>query len=122
VDRKGEHDMHAIKRRGLAALRFGAKKRRQVMIVWDKAGIDFGLWSKAKESGVYFLSREKDNMTLETIRHLPFDKDCEYNDGVVSDETVLTNQGVILRRVVYYDIVGGAEYIYLSSNLKLPPG
>jgi Transposase DDE domain len=122
TDRKGEHDMHAIKRRGLAALRFGATKGRQIMIVWDKAGIDFSLWSKAKESGVYFLSREKDNMTLETVRQLPFDPDSEYNEGVLSDETVLSAHGVVLRRIVYYDCVDDLEYTYLTSNLKLPPG
>ena len=122
LERKREHDMHAIKRRGLAALRFDAKKGRQVMIVWDKAGIDFSLWSKAKESGVYFLSREKENMTLERIRQLPFDPDSEFNEGVITDEMVVSTQGVVLRRVVYYDCVGDVEYTYLSSNLTLPPG
>jgi hypothetical protein len=120
--RKGEHDMHAIKRRGLAALRLGAPKGQKVMIVWDRAGIDFHLWHKAKESGIYFLSREKENMALEVIGLLPFDKGLPCNEGVLRDELVATSNGVAMRRVVYRDALSGQEYIYLSSNLKLASG
>jgi len=120
--RKGEHDLHAIKRRGLAALRLGAPKGRKVLIVWDRAGIDFRLWHKAKESGIYFLSREKENMALEIIGLLPFDQSLPCNDGVLRDELVATSNGVAMRRVAYRDALSGQEYIYLSSNLKLAPG
>jgi hypothetical protein len=122
TNRKREHDMHAIKRHGLADLRFGAKKGRKVMIVWDKAGIDFSHWSKAKESGVYFLSREKENMRLEATQSLPFDKSDPRNEGVISDEMVTSPQGFILRRVVYHDLVNSIDYTYLTTNLRLPPG
>ena len=120
--RKGEHDMHAIKRRGLDSLRFGAPKGRKVMIVWDRAGIDFRHWHKAKESGVYFVSREKDNMALEVVGKLAFDKSNPCNDGVRSDELVATSTGVTVRRVIYWDVVTETEFVYLSSNLKIPPG
>jgi hypothetical protein len=121
-ERKKEHDMHAIKRVGMAALRFDAKKGRKVIIVWDKAGIDFAHWNKAKERGVYFVSREKDNMRLETVEVLDFDKTCACNEGVLTDEIVVSIHKVILRRIVYVDSVNGVEYTYLTTNLKLTPG
>jgi hypothetical protein len=122
TERKREHDMHAIKRRGLAALRFGAKKRRKVIIVWDKAGIDFSHWRKAKENGVYFLSREKENMRLATINSLPIDQTNPCNEGILSDEMVVSSGGFVLRRIVYHDSVTGIDYTYLTTNLKLAPG
>jgi hypothetical protein len=122
TERKHEHDMRVIKRQGLEALRFGAGKGRKVIIVWDKAGIDFDHWQKAKEKGVYFVSREKENMRLQTIKLLPFEKSSACNEGVLSDELVVSSQGFILRRIVYHDVVGGNNYTYLTTNLKLPPG
>jgi hypothetical protein len=62
-----EHDMHALKRVGAKALRFGAKVGRKVMIVWDRACIDFGFWEESKRLGVYFISREKANMAIQVI-------------------------------------------------------
>lgn len=40
-DRKKEHDMRTLKRQSPAALRFGTPKGTKVILVWDKAGIDF---------------------------------------------------------------------------------
>ena len=122
TERKKEHDMHAIKRVGLAALRFDAKKGRKVIIVWDKAGIDFSHWNKAKERGVYFVSREKDNMRLETVEVLEIDKTNSCNEGVLSDEIVVSTQKIVLRRIIFVDVVSGVEYTFLTTNLKLAPG
>ena len=59
VERKKEHDMHALKRLPMDALRQGAAKGRKVLYVWDRAGIDFRQWHHWKHSGgLYFLSRE----------------------------------------------------------------
>ena len=53
------HDMHALKRLSMDALRQGAAKGRKVLYVWDRAGIDFRQWHHWKHSGgLYFLSRE----------------------------------------------------------------
>ena len=120
--RKREHDMRAIKRHGLGELRFNAKKGRKVFVVWDRAGIDFHLWHKAKQHGVYFLSREKDNMRLEVIGNIPFDKKDVRNQGILSDDFVATSQGTAVRRVTYHDPVGETTYTYLTSNQTLPPG
>lgn len=92
------------------------------MLVWDRAGIDFGLWYKAKQVGLYFLSREKENMRLETMGILPFDTIDPRNKGVQSDEIVGTSQGVCVRRITYHDPVGNVTYVYLTSNTTLPPG
>jgi hypothetical protein len=38
--------------------------RLKVLYIWNRAGIDFRQWFKWKENGIYFLSREKENMKL----------------------------------------------------------
>jgi hypothetical protein len=120
--RKREHDMHALKRLDLDELRHHAKKGRKAMMVWDRAGIDFRFWHKAKQNGLYFVSRDKDNMRLETIGLMPFDKKDPRNQGVLIDDIVSTSQGVAVRRVVYYDAIGDVTYTYLTSEMTLPPG
>ena len=92
------------------------------MVVWDKAGIDFRFWGHAKQNGIYFLSREKDNMRLEIIGINAFDQADPRNQGVISDELVSTSTGVYVRRVVYHDPVGEVTYTYLTSELNIPPG
>ena len=45
------------------------------MVVWDRAGIDFGFWEESKRLGVYFVSREKANMKIEVLGLTPgFDR------------------------------------------------
>ena len=87
------------------------------------AGIDFRQWFKWKKSGIYFLSREKENMKLEIIGIYPFDRADPINQGVVSDEMVATSVGVTVRRVIYHDPETRILYAYLT-NLPpaIPPG
>jgi hypothetical protein len=121
--RKREHDMRILKRQDIQCLRQGAAKGKKVLYIWDRAGIDFGQWQKWKQSsGIYFVSREKDNMTLDVLGQKPFDPDDGRNTGVLSDELVSTSKGVVLRRIVYFDVAGGREYIYLTNQMDLPPG
>lgn len=121
-ERKHEHDMHALKRMEIEELKHQARKGRRVMMVWDRAGVDFLFWHKAKQKGLYFLSRKKENMRLETIGILAFDKSDPRNAGVLSDELVSTSQGVAVRRVVYHDPVGDTTYTYITMEMTLPPG
>ena len=66
--RKKEHNIRALKRLSIEALRQNAKKGEKVVYVWDKAGTDFMQWFKWKHSaGIYFISREKENMRLEVM-------------------------------------------------------
>jgi hypothetical protein len=83
VGRKKEHDMRALKRQDIVALRQGAAKGRKVLYIWDRAGIDFRQWFKWKESGIYFLSREKENMKLEIVALL---YKCRWDVEKVFDE------------------------------------
>jgi hypothetical protein len=65
IERKKEHEMRALKRQTAETLRQGAAKGRKVLYIWDRAGVDFRQWFQWKnQSGIYFLSREKDNMKL----------------------------------------------------------
>lgn len=121
--RKREHDMRILKRQDIQSLRQGAAKGKKVLYIWDRAGIDFAQWHKWKQSsGIYFVSREKDNMNLEVLEQKPFDPDDGRNTGVLSDELVRTSKEVMLRRIVYYDVAEDREYIYLTNQMELPPG
>jgi hypothetical protein len=88
------------------------------------AGIDFAFWQKAKSSaGLYFLSREKENMNLMVSGNRPFDRTDPRNAGVVADELVSpASGGAMLRRIVYIDPAEGVEYRYLTAETTLPPG
>ncbi len=64
--KKKVHDMRVIKRSTAESLRYGGPKGRKVMLVWDKACIDYRLWYKLKHiHGIYFLTMEKSNSTAE---------------------------------------------------------
>jgi len=123
-ERKREHDMHLIKRSEMVRLRGGEPKGTKVIMVWDKAGIDFEFWQKSKKcSGLYFLSREKSNMKLTACENRPFDKGDLRNEGVISDETVVpaTDKGK-LRRIVYKDPETGKTFRFITTEMTLPPG
>jgi hypothetical protein len=123
VTRRKEHDMHALKRLGIRSLRRGVAKGRKVFYVWDRAGIDFRQWHDWKHGGgLYFLSREKQNMTLEVIGENRWDRADPRNAGVLADELVSTSQGVSVRRVRYYCAQRGEEFSFLTNECTLPPG
>ena len=124
IERQKEHEMRALKRQTADTLRQGAAKGRTVLYIWDRAGIDFRQWFEWKnQSGIYFLSREKDNMKLETVGKKPIDTTLAINAGVQADETVATSQGVSVRRVIYQDPVTGTIYRYLTNlPATIPPG
>jgi len=124
IERKKEHEMRALKRQTADTLRQGAAKGRKVLYIWDRAGIDFRQWFQWKnQSGVYFLSREKDNMKPEVIAKIPFDSTLPINTGILADEMVATSQGVSVRRVIYQDPETQIVYAYLTNlPATIPPG
>ena len=123
VERNKEHDMRALKRQDIQALRQGAAKGRKVLYIWDRAGIDFRQWYKWKENSIYFLSREKENMKLQVLGVHPFDRAAPMNRGVIADELIGTRVGVTLRCVTYQDPESGTVYIYLTNlPVSVPPG
>lgn len=123
VNRRKEHDMRALKGLDREILRQGAPKGRKVLYVWDRAGIDFRYWERMKKTaGIYFVSREKANMKLETIALRAWGAIDKINHGVLSDELMATSQGVSVRRVKYYCAVQDLEFSFITSDLTLAPG
>jgi hypothetical protein len=87
--RKAEHDMRALKRSDTDELRGGEPTGRKVIITWDKAGIDFTFWHTVKQTaGLYFISREKENVDNEGERKRKAKrrKEDEENGGITSPQ------------------------------------
>ena len=124
--RKKEHDMRALKRMDIDALRQGAPKGRKVLYIWDRAGIDFVQWHKWKQgSGIYMLSRCKTNLALMPCGELRFDGGDAINAGVCRDELVGTaTNGLMLRRISFHDVVAERRFEFLTNVLEssVPPG
>jgi hypothetical protein len=118
-----EHDMHALKRLGAKTLRQDAPKGRKVLYAYDCAGIDFSLWHYWKQqAGIYFVSRAKENMRLETLGINDYDRGDAVNAGVLGDELAGTSQHVLVRRIIYKDPASGQDYEFITSEMSLPPG
>jgi hypothetical protein len=122
--RKKPHDMGTLKAMDIRALRQGAATGQKVLYIWDRAGIDFRAWQRWKQgSGIYFLSRTKDNMELETIGTNPFDADDPLNAGILADELVSTSVGVMVRRVTFLVPETGEQMEFLTNlPATIPPG
>ena len=126
VTRKKEHDIRGLKRLSHDELRVGAPKGRKVIWIWDKAGIDFRQWHTWKsQSGIYFISLEKENMKLDDIAiNKSFGKEDPVNAGVISDELCATSVGIYVRRVKYIDPATGNVFSFITNVTtdKIPPG
>jgi len=119
--KKKAHDMTVIKRSSAEQLRNGAPVGRKVMLIWDKACIDYRHWHKLKHTyGIYFITLEKANSAAEICSVNLLDHTDPRNEGVVSDHLVGTAGGVLLRRIVYTNPVDGVTYTYLTSDNTLP--
>jgi hypothetical protein len=118
-----EHDMSALKRIKPKGLRQGVPQGTRVVIIYDKAGIDFGYWQRCRqECAVYFLSRVKENMVFEWVQDRPWDKLDARNQGVILDCTVKSRDGHRLRLVLYQDALSAKVYEFLTNEPDLPPG
>jgi Transposase DDE domain len=119
--KKKAHDMTVIKRSSADQLRNGAPKGRKVMLVWDKACIDYRHWHHLKHTyGIYFVTLEKSNSAAEICSTNQLDTRDSRNEGVISDHLVGTSTGVMLRRIVYINPEDGVTYPYLTSDFTLP--
>ena len=118
-----EHDMSALKRITPKGLRQGVLKGKRVIIVYDKAGIDFAYWKRCRqECALYFISRVKENMVFDWIESVPWDQSDARNHGVTEDRRVRTREGHLLRIVYYTDPQTGEKYEFLTNELDLPAG
>lgn len=121
--RKREHDMRALKRLGSATLRGPAPKGRKVLYVYDRACIDFRQWYNWKHSaGIYFITRSKENLALEILAELPFERQGALNAGVRADQMVGSAGGVQLRRVIYHDALRDETFEFITNEFELAPG
>ncbi len=120
---KKEHEIKALKRMDIEALRMGEPKGVKVIHVYDPAIIDYGQWYRWKQgSGIYVITREKSNSALSEIKSNDWNKCDKRNRGVVSDSTVLSDKGYTLRRVTYRDPESGNLFNFLTNEMTLPPG
>lgn len=118
-----EHDMSALKRIKPKGLRQGVPKGTRVLVIYDKAGIDFDYWDRCRrECAVYFISRVKENMVFEWIEDYTWDNSDTRNQGVIVDCKVRSREGHVLRLVIYQDALTGKVYEFLTNEPDLPPG
>ncbi|MBI5383347.1 MAG: transposase [Verrucomicrobia bacterium] len=118
-----EHDMSALKRIKPQGLRQGVPKGRRVLLVYDKAGIDFAHWKRCRqECALYFLSRVKENMVYDWLESVPWDRTDARHHGVTDDRRVMTRDGHRRRIVCYTDPATGTAYEFLTNEMDLPPG
>jgi len=122
--KKAEHDMHALKRLSIAQLRQGAAKGRQVLYIWDRAGIDLRQWHRWKQAGgLYFLSRAKENLKITRYGGIDFDREDPLNAGVLSDEQAATETaGVMCRYIRYRCPPSGTADAFITNQMKIRPG
>lgn len=119
--KKSAHDTTIIKRSTSETLRNNAPKGRQIIYAWDKACIDYGMWSKLKHnSGIYFITLEKSNSAATVSSANILDSSDPRNEGIVSDQLVSPSYGDVLRRIVYIDPRDDKTYVYLTNQLNVP--
>jgi len=124
LSNKKRHDIKLLQKHK-NKLRFGAPVGRKVLIVYDRASIDFHLWWQLKKSkGVYFLSMERSNMKLKEniIGNNEFDKSDPRNLGIISDNLCGCHAHVSMRRIAYTDPESGKTFVFVTNEMTLPPG
>lgn len=118
-----EHDMNVLKRVKPRGLRHEVPKGRRVIIVYDKAGIDFRYWKRCRqECAVYFISRVKEKMVFEWVGQRSWDGSDQRNYGVSADYFVKTREGIPMRVIYYIDPLTAQTYEFLTNEMDLPPG
>lgn len=111
------------KRLEATLLRQGAPTGRKVLYAWDKASIDFMAWDRWKRSlGVYFVSREKENMKLEVSGLPTWDPTDTVNTGIQRVELASGLAGVLLRRIEYQEPISGTLFTFITNEMTIRPG
>lgn len=123
-ERKREHDIRALKRLTIDALRQHAPVGKKVLYVYDRASIDYQAWTKWKKNGVYFISHEKTNSALKVCGHLEYNKDDPINHGIISDDCVGSANSIsVIRRITYRCPETGEIMTFLTNVFdQIPPG
>ena len=124
IMRRKEHEIRLLKRTPFETLRAGAPAGRRVLLVYDRACIDFAFWHKAKmEHGLYFISRPKENLNLQKGGYAPVNAADPVNAGVISDEQVAPATHMRhIRRITWENPESGGHWEFLTNELTLEPG
>lgn len=123
IGKKKEHEIKTLKRTPARAMRMGEPKGTKVVHCYDPAIIDYKLWTNWKQSkGVYIITLEKSNSALEVVSEKQWDQSVPRNSGVVFDEVAISSGGCSIRRVTYCDPVTCKSYVFLTTEMTLPPG
>jgi hypothetical protein len=118
-----EHDITALKRITPRGLRQGVPRGTRVLLIHDKAVVDFDFWKRCRhECALYVISRVKENMVYEWTSSRLWNRADPRNHGVTADRRVTTRQGHALRIICYTDPVNGQSYEFLTNEMDLPPG
>ena len=112
-----------MKRATLDALRGGTPKGTPVILVWDRAIIDYRFLQKVKDQGgLYSITRPKSNSNL-TRSGFNDIASIAVNESVLSDKLVApAGTGRCIRRITWRDPDSGEAWQYLTNEMKLPPG
>jgi len=123
LGKKKEHEIKTLQRIKGSLLRMGAAKGVKVIHCYDPAVIGYQYWQNWKQgNGVYIITVEKSNSTLKQVRALSFDPSDPRNNGILSDESLISSDGITLRRVTYIDPVTNKKYRFLTNEMTLTPG
>ena len=118
-----EHDMSVLKRIKPFGLRHDVPKGQRVLIVYDKAGIDFAYWKRCqRECAVYFISRVKEGMVYDWLADRPVDPHDPRQRGVTADRHLMTRESHPMRIIAYTDPASGQAYEFLTNEMDLPAG
>lgn len=119
----GEGLHEQLKRLKPSGLRHDVPQGQRVLLVYDKAGIDFAYWKRCqRECAVYFISRGKADMVYDWIEDRRVDPLNPQGRGVTADRVVVTCEGHRTRIVGYTDPATGQAYEFLTNEPDLPPG
>ena len=118
-----EHDRSVLKRIKPSGLRHDVAKGTRVLIIYDKAGIDFAYWKRCqRECAVYFISRVKEGMVYDWLDDRPVDPHDPRQRGVTADRHIMTRDGHQMRIITYTDPATGETYEFLTNEMDLPAG
>lgn len=90
------------------------------IVVIDRGYIDYAMFGRWCDEGVYFVTRLKDNAAYyEVIQHKTPQK-----SNILADQTIVLSQQInvcphLLRRVVVWDPVGQRQIVLLTNHRKL---
>ena len=96
---------------------------RGSIVVVDRAYTDYSWFARLRQSGLFFVIRQKTNALYQVCEERPVPR----RSGVTADHTIrLTGPKAssyphLLRRVCYTDPETGKEYVYLTNNFRLSP-